>query len=322
MAGRRTRDTGKPPAPLHAGRDRCDRHHPRAPGSLARSGDGLHRLPLLPGPRDHARVRHGRHPSARPRALAGGHDLAPTLDWHLITDGDSVAIGDQQWRFSRTDHPVETLAPRVDSGGRSFAFSADTGEDWSFARLGGGIDLALCEATFLHRDLVSPSPHLSALQAGAMAADAGVGRLLLTHLAPRSDAAAFPARSHRVVRRPGGTRRRGSALRGLSPGPDPSLDHARGRPKRRGSRSGFRPAPEQRRMCRTLVRGEPRGSQWVPASAGTTRAGGNSPLRPPLPAASGDRRRHGSAGRGCRREARWRCPPRSRSRRCRCVAGP
>ena len=125
------------------------------------------------------------------QALAGAHDLAPTLDWRTITDGDSAAIGDQQWRFSRTDHPVETLAPRVDSGGRSFAFSADTGDRWSFARLGEDIDLALCEATFLHEDLVPPSPHLSARQAGAMAAEAGVKRLLLTHLAPGSDAAAF-----------------------------------------------------------------------------------------------------------------------------------
>lgn len=125
------------------------------------------------------------------QALAGDHDLAPTIDWRLITDGDCLEIGDQRWRFSLTDHPVETLAPRVDSGGRSFAFSADTGEDWSFARLGTGIDLALCEATFLHRDLVSSSRHLSARQAGAMAAEARVGRLLLTHLAPGSDAAAF-----------------------------------------------------------------------------------------------------------------------------------
>lgn len=125
------------------------------------------------------------------QALAGAHDLAPTIDWRVISDGDSATIGDQQWRFSRTDHPVETLAPRVDSGGRTFAFSADTGDGWSFASLGEGIDLALCEATFLHEDLVEPSPHLSALQAGAMAAEAGVKRLLLTHLAPGSDAPAF-----------------------------------------------------------------------------------------------------------------------------------
>ena len=125
------------------------------------------------------------------QALAGAHDLAPTIDWRVISDGDSATIGDQQWRFSRTDHPVETLAPRVDSGGRSFAFSADTGDGWSFASLGEGIDLGLCEATYLHQDLVMPSPHLSAMQAGAMAADAGVKRLLLTHLAPGSDAPAF-----------------------------------------------------------------------------------------------------------------------------------
>lgn len=125
------------------------------------------------------------------QALAGAHDLAPTIDWRVISDGDSATIGDQQWRFSRTDHPVETLAPRVDSGGRSFAFSADTGDGWSFASLGEGIDLGLCEATYLHQDLVMPSPHLSALQAGTMAADAGVKRLLLTHLAPGSDAPAF-----------------------------------------------------------------------------------------------------------------------------------
>ena len=124
------------------------------------------------------------------RALAGSHDLAPTIDWRTISDGAGATIGDQRWRFSRTDHPVETLAPRVDSGGRSFAFSADTGDGWSFSGLGEGIDLALCEATFLHRDLQPPSPHLSAQQAGAMAAEAGVGRLLLTHLAPGTDAAA------------------------------------------------------------------------------------------------------------------------------------
>lgn len=124
-------------------------------------------------------------------ALAGGQDLAPTIDWRRITDGDSLVIGDQQWRFSRTDHPVETLAPRVDSGGRTFAFSADTGDEWSFAHLGEGIDLALCEATFLHADRVETSRHLSAQQAGAMAADAGVRRLVLTHLAPGSDRDAF-----------------------------------------------------------------------------------------------------------------------------------
>ncbi|MDE0117108.1 MAG: MBL fold metallo-hydrolase [bacterium] len=123
-------------------------------------------------------------------ALLGKPDLAPALDWRLISSGHRTLIGDQQWRFSRTDHPVETLAPRVDSGGRSFAFSADTGAGWSFDRLGPGIHTALCEATFLEADRELGGPHLSAREAGAMASDAGVERLMLTHLAPGADTGA------------------------------------------------------------------------------------------------------------------------------------
>ncbi|WP_419919869.1 MBL fold metallo-hydrolase [Candidatus Poriferisocius sp.] len=124
-------------------------------------------------------------------ALLGKDDLAPIFDWRRISSEDRMSIADQQWRFSRTDHPVETLAPRVDCGGRSFAFSADTAPGWSFEQLGRGIHLALCEATFTEADRHPDAPHLSARQAGAMAAAAGVEKLLLTHLIPGSDAGAM-----------------------------------------------------------------------------------------------------------------------------------
>lgn len=124
-------------------------------------------------------------------ALLGNRDLAPTLAWHPISAADRIEIGDQRWRFSRTDHPVETLAPRVDCEERSFAFSADTASDWSFDQLGPGIHLALCEATFSDADRHSGASHLTAREAGAMASAAGVERLLLTHLAPGSDADAM-----------------------------------------------------------------------------------------------------------------------------------
>ena len=124
-------------------------------------------------------------------ALLRKDDLAPNLDWRRTSSGDQIEIGDQRWLFSRTDHPVETLAPRVDSGGRSFAFSADTASEWSFDQLGDGINLALCEATFLEADRHPGASHLTAREAGAMAAAAGVERLLLTHLAPGSDAGAM-----------------------------------------------------------------------------------------------------------------------------------
>lgn len=113
-------------------------------------------------------------------------DAAPTFDWRVVANGDQVAVGGLALRFSRTEHPPETLAVRIDGDGRCLAYSADTGPGWSFAELGHGIDLALCEATYLERDSRAPI-HLSAAGAGAMARHAGVGRLLLTHLWPTVD---------------------------------------------------------------------------------------------------------------------------------------
>jgi ribonuclease BN (tRNA processing enzyme) len=113
-------------------------------------------------------------------------DTEPVLDWHTVGDGDTVDIGSLRLSFSRTDHGPETLAVRVDGGGRALGYSADTGPAWPLARLGTGLDLALCEAT------VPPAKegdmqHLSAAQAGASARAAGTARLLLTHLWPTVD---------------------------------------------------------------------------------------------------------------------------------------
>lgn len=116
-------------------------------------------------------------------------DFEPVLDWHVVTDGDDVEIGGLSVRFSRTDHPPETLAVRVDAAGRSLAYSADTGPGWSFEALGPDIHLALCEATYLSDRERNGSSHLSARQAGAMSRQAGVGRLVLTHVWPVVDLA-------------------------------------------------------------------------------------------------------------------------------------
>ena len=101
-----------------------------------------------------------------------------------ITDGSEFTIGDLRFRCSHTDHPVETLAFRVDHGDRSLAYSADTGPGWSIGALGEGIDLAIIEATFLEGSAQSAPVHLSARAAGEMARAAGVGRLAVTHVLP------------------------------------------------------------------------------------------------------------------------------------------
>ena len=113
-------------------------------------------------------------------------DESPFFNWRDISDGSRASVGDLDFTFSRTDHPPETLAVRVDGGGRSLGYSADTGPQWALGQLGADLDLALCEATFL-QDQEGELQHLSARQAGVSARQAGAKRLLLTHIWPTTD---------------------------------------------------------------------------------------------------------------------------------------
>lgn len=115
-----------------------------------------------------------------------GHPPEPTFRPEVVDESSLVRIGDIDIRFSRTDHPVETLAVRADAGGRSVAYSSDTGNAWELASLGPGIDVAVVEATLDEAD-ADIVQHLTARQAGSQATRAGVAGLVLTHLAPGSD---------------------------------------------------------------------------------------------------------------------------------------
>ncbi len=117
-----------------------------------------------------------------------GEAVAPTFVWTTIDAASRVEIGGLVFTFARTDHPVETLAVRVEEPATrsSLGYSADTGPGWSFAALGAPLDLAMCEAT-LTDEFEGKSPHLTGRQAGAMARAAGVRRLVVTHFWPTSD---------------------------------------------------------------------------------------------------------------------------------------
>lgn len=115
--------------------------------------------------------------------------LTTAFDWHIIDASSGLTIGDQSWTFSRTDHPVETLAPRVEADGRSLAYSADTGPAWSPTEFSDPVDLMVYEATLPVSMEPDGIPHVSGRQAGERARAAGVGRLVVTHVPPEHDPA-------------------------------------------------------------------------------------------------------------------------------------
>ena len=81
---------------------------------------------------------------------------------------------------------MPNFAVRVDAGARAFVYSSDTQPSEAVVALARGADVLVHEATFAERDR-TPSrgaTHSSAADAGRIAAAAGVGRLILTHVGP------------------------------------------------------------------------------------------------------------------------------------------
>jgi len=91
-------------------------------------------------------------------------------------------IGPLRVMVDRVEHPVETYGVRIEHGGRSLAYSADTAPCDALLRLAEGADAFLCEASYLSSVDNPPGVHMTGRDAGEAATKAGVGRLLLTHM--------------------------------------------------------------------------------------------------------------------------------------------
>lgn len=114
----------------------------------------------------------------------GGGDseaLDDVYEFHELTAG-SMQIGPFSVWAERVNHPVETYGLRLEQGGRSLAYSADTAPCDALIRLANNVDSFLCEASYLDDMDNPPDLHLTGREAGEHATKAGVGRLLLTHL--------------------------------------------------------------------------------------------------------------------------------------------
>lgn len=101
---------------------------------------------------------------------------------HFMQEDTNYTIGELQFRFQRMQHSVECYGMSVSEGDKRLVYSGDALFHEALIEFVGGADMFLCEATISGKDASPvPLPHLSARQAGEIAAQAQVGRLLLTH---------------------------------------------------------------------------------------------------------------------------------------------
>lgn len=105
-----------------------------------------------------------------------------------VGDGDRVQIGEVTLTFARSRHPVPTVSTRVEAEGVTLVYSGDSAGGPELVDLARGADLLLCEATWTGDAAdYPPDLHLTAAEAAKVANDAGVPRLILTHLAGATD---------------------------------------------------------------------------------------------------------------------------------------
>jgi ribonuclease BN (tRNA processing enzyme) len=112
------------------------------------------------------------------------------FDHHLVGHGDTVEVGGLTLSFATANHPPPSVSMRLEAAGRTLVYSGDTGGGPELEAIAAGADLLLCEATW-HGDLADHPPdlHLTGAAAAEVARTAGVGRLVLTHVAGGSDRA-------------------------------------------------------------------------------------------------------------------------------------
>ncbi len=116
----------------------------------------------------------------------GGWKGVPEIRWLEVPLREDAAVwASDRWRITGAPgiHSVPVMGIRVErhDGGGAVAYSADTERSDAIARLADAADVLVHEATG------SFSGHTSVQDAAHVAAQAGVGKLVLVHLPPEMD---------------------------------------------------------------------------------------------------------------------------------------
>lgn len=115
--------------------------------------------------------------------------IRPRGEWLELREAarEEIDYGEFVLRVAPVEHAgLAANAYRLDSAAGSVVFSGDTEYCRSLVELARGADLLVIEASAPHRE-DEPGAHLTAAEAGRVAAEAGARSVVLTHLYPRCD---------------------------------------------------------------------------------------------------------------------------------------
>ncbi len=112
-------------------------------------------------------------------------------EYYEISEDTKINIGNMEVTFCKTDHPVETYAIKVMAGGKSIVYTSDTSfsAKEKIVEFAKGAYLLICEASLLEKyGFPEINSHLTARQAGIIAKEAKIQKLILTHFWPEEKA--------------------------------------------------------------------------------------------------------------------------------------
>ncbi|MGP8002077.1 MAG: MBL fold metallo-hydrolase [Streptosporangiaceae bacterium] len=124
----------------------------------------------------------------RPGMLAGACTVTE------FRPGDRLGIGPFRAETRLLPHWLPNAGLRLMAAGQALAYTGDSGDSPDITALARDADLLLAEATYVDQVPPADQPFLScARRAGQQAAQAGVARLMLTHLWPGTSPVAAEA---------------------------------------------------------------------------------------------------------------------------------
>lgn len=160
-----------------------------------RHGSALAPLPLFGPAGTVARLR-------QLDGFAGNNDFSTEFAWQGLADGASFRVGPMTVTAYSVWHSVPAFGFRIqgpgeDGGEVTVTYTGDTDLCEGVQRAAGGADLLLSECGFTDADDIS-GIHMNGERAGTLAASAGVGRLVLTHIQPWTDPRVCVAEARRT----------------------------------------------------------------------------------------------------------------------------